>query len=614
MTIQSLGQYALLLATLLAIYAAGVGIWAHHAGNLKARESARGAAVGIAVALTAAVLSLEILLVAGNFSVLGVYTATNRALPLFYRMAALWGSDQGSIMFWAWILSLYTAYAAVVGWRDARRLSSLAVPFLIALLVFFTGLSLVVTTPFATVPGAPQNGSGLDPLLQNPVMTIHPPAMYTGLIGMAVPFAFFMSALWQRLPAERWIPVVRRWLLFNWMFLSAAIVLGGWWAYMELGWGGYWRWDPVENASLLPWLAATAFLHTLQVQEKRGMFRLWSAALIVAAFLLTLMGTYVTRSGVLKDSVHTFVRTGVGPYFFTLFLVVVGISLVMLWLRRDRLVDRAALQDTLSREGVLFLMAFLLSVIAAVVLFGTFYPVLSQALFGVSVVLKERFFDAVTVPLFLGLVLLMGVVPALGWRSTKLRGGLLKLRWPSLIGLAGGAAAIAWGADTMAEVAAYTLAVFACAATAHEFVLGVRARSRATREPSVTALLRAVAKNRRRYGGLIAHVAFLIIVLGVAGSHTGNYAATRTVRVGQTVAVGPYHVTFDGLTASDEGAYQLTQANTIVRGQGMAPTAVSPGLELFPGSSQPVAHVSILGGWWQDLYAVLVGYAPGGAS
>lgn len=612
MTIVWLGRLALALAGLSALYAAVAGLWAYRTGDARWRESARGASVGIAVALTAAVMALEVALVSGDFSVWAVYNHTNRGLPLAYRMAALWGGDSGSVLFWGWILSLYTAYVAGVGWRRERRMTPLVVPLLAVLLVFFTGMSNIVVDPFRVVPGSPTNGSGLDPLLQNPVMTIHPPAMYTGLIGMAVPFTFYLSAIWQRLPSRVWTPVVRRWLVWSWMFLSAAIVLGGWWAYMELGWGGYWEWDPVENASLLPWLTATAFLHTLQVEDRRGMFRAMGGGLITATFLLTLAGTYITRSGVLPNSVHAFTGTGVGPYFFGLFWAALAGAVAVLVLRRDQLGDRIPLVDTFSREGVYFLMNFFLAVLAAVVLFGTFYPVLSKALTGTSVVLQVGFYNTLSVPLFLGLVLLMGAAPAVAWRSARWRETARRLKGAWIAAIGGVVAAYGWGARTPAQLFGVTVAFFAIGSMVQEFVRATRARRRSTGEPWYRALAGLVRADRRRWGGYVVHLAFLVIVLGVIGSHTGNYTVTETFRQGQTEAVGPYRVTFTGLTEVPASTYSMTQANIVVNGPGYRNVATAPGLEFFPGSAQPVAHVAILGGWWQDFYAVLDGYTPGG--
>ncbi len=607
-----LGRLAIALAGLSSFYTLVGGLWAYKTGNRRLQESVRGAAVAVAVAMTAAVLALEFLLVTGDFSVWAVFYHTNRGLPLAYRAAALWGGDSGSVLFWGWIQSLYMAYAAGVGWRNERRLTQIGVPLLGGILVFFTGLSNFVVNPFRIVPGLPTNGSGLDPLLQNPVMTIHPPAMYTGLIGMSVPFVLFMAALWQAVPAREWIPVVRRWLLWAWMFLGGAIVLGGWWSYMELGWGGYWKWDPVENASLLPWLVATGALHLMQAEERRGMYRLWTAIMLVCTFLLTLVATYITRSGVIKDSVHSFTGTGVGPYFFGLFWVGLALSVAVMAARRKQLVDHVPLERMLSREGLFYLMAFCFAILTAVVLFGTFYPVLTNALNGTSIVLQIGFFNTMTEPVFLALVALLVLAPAATWHAIKGKALLQKLRWPWLVAVVVGIGAYWWGARAPLLFIGDFLAVFAIAVTVQEFVVMASVRRRATGEDWGTALYRGVRANRRRYGGFIAHLAFLIIVLGVIGSHTGNYSVVKKFAVGQTETVGPYRVTYTGLQAVTHSAYETNQAVLLVNGGGFHNQAFTPGISFFPGSSEPVAQVYIVGNLWRDLYTVLGAYTPGG--
>jgi cytochrome c-type biogenesis protein CcmF len=612
MTFVWLGRLALVLAGLSSVYTVAGGLWAYKTGNRRLQESVRGAALAVALALTAAVVALEYLLVTGDFSVWAVFYHTNRGLPLAYRAAALWGGDSGSVLFWGWIESLYMAYAAGVGWRDERRLTPVAVPILGAIMVFFTGLSNVVVNPFRIVPGQPVNGSGLDPLLQNPVMIIHPPAMYTGLIGMSVPFAMFMAALWQRVPPRTWVPVVRRWLLWAWMFLGAAIVLGGWWSYMELGWGGYWKWDPVENASLVPWLVATGALHVVQAEERRGLYKLWTGILLVATYVLTLMATYITRSGVIPDSVHSFTGTGVGPYFFGLFWVGVVLSGAVMVARRSELADQATLQRMLSREGLYYLMSFFFAVLTGVVLFGTFYPIITKTLVGTDIILQVGFFNTMTEPVFLALVALMVLAPVATWHVIKTKTMLARLKWPWWVAVAGGVAAYLWGARAPLLFIGDFLAVFAMAATVQEFVFMVRMRRRATGEDAVTALYRGVVANRRRYGGFIAHVAFLIIVLGVIGSHTGNYSVTRTFAVGQTETVGPYRVTYTGLEAVNHSSYETNEAVLLVNGDGFHNRPFTPGISFFSGSSEPVAQVFIVGNLWRDLYTVLGAYTAGG--
>lgn len=610
MTMAFLGRYALLLAGIAALYTAVGGGWANYRGIRRLQESVRGAAVAVAVALTAAVFILEYLLMTGDYSVQAVYNHSDRALPLLYKLGALWGGDSGSVLFWGWILSLYTAVVAWRGWPREGRMTPAVVPLLAALLVFFTGMSNLVVDPFRTVPGHPTNGNGLDPLLQNLVMTIHPPAMYTGLIGMAVPAAYIIAAVWTRVPSREWVPVVRRWMLFAWMFLSVAIVLGGMWAYMELGWGGYWEWDPVENASLLPWLLATAFLHSIQLEEKRGMFRWWTGFLGVGSFLLTLVGTYITRSGVLKNSVHSFTGTGVGPYFVGLFWVVLAVTVAVFVLRRESLQDRMVLDNTFSKEGIYLLLNMFFAGIAGVVLFGTFYPIISKAFLGTTVILTVRFFNATTAPMFLALVLLLGAAPAMGWRSAKGRSVVKKLWKPWVGALLAGGVAYTEGFRSVLQFLGVVITVFSLLSMGQEYYRAVRIKRQATGRGWLFALWSAVVSNRRRYGGYLAHMAFLLIVLGVIGSHTNNVTISPTLAPGQTVQVRGYTVTYQGMQTVTHSGYQTTEANLVVRQGGRTWTA-RPGLSFFPGTAQPVAGVSIEGGLMQDLYIVLLG-SPGG--
>ena len=604
-----LGRYALCLAGGSAFYTVGIGAWNYRAQSTRLKESMRGAAVAIALALTFAVLVLEYLLVAGDYQVQAVYNHTDRALPLLFKMGALWGGDAGSVLFWGWILSLYTAFAAWRSWPRENRMTPLAVPILAGLLVFFTGMSNLVVNPFRLVVGNPVNGVGLDPLLQNLVMTIHPPAMYIGLIGMAVPAAYLMAALWTRMPSVEWVPVIRRWMLFSWMFLSAAIILGGMWAYMELGWGGYWEWDPVENASLMPWLAATAFLHALQIEERRGMFRWWTALLGISSFLLTLVGTYITRSGVLKNSVHSFTGTGVGPYFVWLFWTAAAGAFIVLVLRRDQLRDKMALTTAFSKEGIYLLINMLFASLAAIVLVGTFYPVISKAVLGATVVLTVHFFNSLSVPIFLVLVLMLGAAPVVGWRAARLRQVVRRLRVPWAAGLAACVLAYTQGFHTVLQCGAVGVSVFAAASMVQEFYRAARARRRSGTPGWLLALYETVNNNRRRYGGYTAHLAFLIIVLGVVGSHTNNLAVTRTLRPGQQIAMRGYRMVYRGLGTKSQGGYQLLDARLDVERGGRV-VQEDPGLEFFRGSAQPVAAVAIDGGVMEDLYLVLEG-TPG---
>ncbi|OLZ10725.1 cytochrome C assembly protein [Sulfobacillus thermosulfidooxidans] len=611
MTMPELGRYALFLAGGSSIYILVIGSWNRRIGSARLTESMRGAVLALALALTTAVLTLEYLLVTGNYTIQAVYNHSDRALPLLYKIGALWGGNSGSVLFWAWILSLYTAVVAVrVRWQDP--LTSLSILYLSGLLLFFTGMSNLVVNPFRILGGHPRDGAGLDPLLQNVVMSIHPPTMYVGLIGMAVPAAVMMAALWTRTPMEQWIGMVRRWTLFAWMFLSAAIVLGGMWAYMELGWGGYWEWDPVENASLMPWLLATAFLHSLQAQEKRGILRAWTAVLAVGSFLLTLVGTYITRSGILKNSVHSFTGTGVGPYFLALLILIGLATLFILWSRQEEL-QQGSVEDssvlTWSKEIIYRLVNVLFSAIAVIVLFGTFYPVLSQALTGTTIILTQEYFNRLTVPLFLILAVLLGVAPATGWRRTQFIRFWHQLRKPVAVALALGILAYLSGFHAMMAWLAMMVVGFASTSMIQEFVRAAKDRQKAQHLGWHRSLAQAISHNRRRYGGYLAHMAFLLIIFGVAGSHTHNIKVTTTLKPHQHLVLGGYDIAYQGMSLATGPGYQMVQANLLVHYHARQ-FREQPALAFFPGSAEPVAKVAIHGGWMKDLYCVFEG-SPG---
>jgi cytochrome c-type biogenesis protein CcmF len=489
-------------------------------------------------------------------------------------------------------------------------MTPVVVAVLSGLLIFFTGLSNFVVSPFRLFPVDPANGAGLDPLLQNLVMTIHPPAMYIGLIGLAVPAAYVLAALWTRVPSGVWIPVIRRWTLFAWLFLSAAIVLGGMWAYMELGWGGYWEWDPVENASLMPWLVATAFLHSLQIEERRGMLRMWTMSLGIGAFLMTLIGTYITRSGVLKNSVHSFTGTGVGPYFVVLFWVAVAASLLVFYFRRDQLQDKIALDNIFSKEGIYLLLNMLFTAIAGVVLFGTFYPIISKAFLGNTAVLTVHFFNSLTAPLFMALILLLGTAPVIGWRNARVKQVVRGLWIPWVLALALGVFAFIHGFRSLLAFAAIVVTAFGALSMVQEYIRAVRARVKANGTVGwVKAMGGTLWRNRRRYGGYLAHIAFVMIAAGIVGSHTNAVSVIRTLKPGESVSVRGYHLVYQGMTLRERAGYELTQADIQVSRNHWHGRA-RPGLEFFPGTAQPVATVSIKPGFMQDLYMVLDG-SPG---
>lgn len=604
MTMPAMGTVSLGLALLTAVYVFVAGILAHWRHHWRLLESVRGAAVATALCLTMAVFSLEYLLMAGDYAIRAVYNHSDQTLPLAYKMGALWGGDSGSVLFWGWILSLYVAYIAWRGFESVNhRVTALALPLLGGELTFFAAVSLWAVNPFATVLGEPSNGVGLDPLLRNPVMIIHPPAMYTGLVGLSIPAIYMASGLWQRLPWVNWLFVFRRWLLFAWMCLGGALILGGMWAYLELGWGGYWEWDPVENAALLPWLAATACLHALQLVERRQVYRVWTAVLGVSAFLLTLVGTYITRSGVLKNSVHSFIGTGVGPCFVLLFwMAAVGMA-ALLWLRRDTLVAPTPARPVSEGAREVGYRALLeaLSAVTAIVLFGTFFPVVSKAFFHQTVVLTKGFFNNATTPIFIFIVGLLGVVPTLGWARSVDGRTMRNLIGPMGCGIGVALFVYARGYRNWASILGMATTGFALTSVSYQLYHRLR---KIPGLALMTTVFRQALLERRRFGGYVAHLAFLIVVMGVIGSHTNAASITQVVHPGEVLVVDGYHVRYQGLKTTSYAGEIRTGARLRVS-DGHRTWIERPAMSFFDGVAQPVADVSVHQGIMQNLYLVL---------
>ncbi len=600
------GNIALVWAVILSSYMVVASCISNRSQSVRLRESVRGAAVAEALSVTTAVFILEVLLMSGDYSVRAVYDHSSQTLPLAYKIGALWGGNSGSILFWGWILSLFSAWVTWRGWYLSWRMTTTVMTSLGVLQLFFSLLSLVAANPFALVHGIPTNGAGLDPLLRNPVMVIHPPAMYAGLVGMTIPAAYMLSALWHRVPWGEWVPVVRRWMLFSWLCLGSALVLGGLWAYMELGWGGYWEWDPVENAALLPWLTATAFLHALQMEERRHIFRWWTAGLGAATFLLTLIGTYITRSGVLKNSVHAFTGSDVGPYLAALLGACTLVVVFVFWLRRDMLLDPRPAGDGVGKESLYLLMNVTSSAVAVIVLLGTFYPIISRLLLGQTVVLTQTFFNASTVPLFLLLILAMGAGPALAWDAAVLAQVLRELAVPIVAGSAAAMVMTVLGYIEVMPTVAVGIIIFAATSMLREYWRAGRLSAHAHRENLILGFVHAVGSNRRRYGGYLVHLAVLVMALGVVGSHTGAQSVTRTLRPGQVVDLGGYRLKYDRLAARTEPGRVVAAAQITVR-SAHGSWVAHPGLFFYPSSAEPMADVSIHQGLMKDVYLVLEG-------
>lgn len=605
LSLGQLGSASVLLALALTLYALGVGIVGALRQDARLQTSARFAALAIFLAATTAVLVMEAALLTDDFSVKYVAEHSSRFSPTWVKVVTLWAALEGSILLWAWLLTGYTALLALTASNTPLRPWALVV--MQGVQLFFLGVVAFVANPFAVVPNPPLDGPGPNPLLQNHwMMAVHPVLMYLGFVGLTVPFAYAMAALITRRPGGEWMRQVRLWTLTGWGFLGIAKIAGGWWSYEVLGWGGYWSWDPVENVSFLPWLTATAFLHSVQVQERRRMLKGWNILLITLTFALTILGTFLIRSGVLS-SVHAFGDGPVGPYFLAFFIVVMLFSFGLLALRWDQVRDRAELDAVVSREGSILLGNVLFLSMAFAVLLGTLFPLIVEAVSGARVTVGAPFFNQVTIPIWLAIFAVMGIGPLLPWRKAEEQSLVRNLAW-----MVGGA--------LLAGVLAYTLGVrkvyplLTVALAAYNLVsLGllisgvVRPRMRASGESAAAIFTRYAYENRRRFGSMIVHFSIVVIALGIAGS--GGYRLDQqfSVRIGERIPFGHYELLVTGVF-EERRPHLISRGATVevYRNDRLVRT-LTPRLNQYANSPQAVATPSVYYTVWEDLYLSIAG-------
>jgi cytochrome c-type biogenesis protein CcmF len=593
----SLGVLALALGTsaaLLGVATLAIGLFRSDERLL--RVGRRYVFVVLAAAV-GAVAVMEWALISHDFSIEYVAENNARATPLLYTISGLWAALEGSILLWGLILGGYLA-AMAHKFRDRTTDPLVAWATLVGLAValFFFALMLGPANPFRTLGTAPSDGAGPNPLLQNhPLMAIHPPMLYLGYVGFTVPFCFAIASLVTGRVGESWLADTRRASLIAWGFLSVGILLGAWWSYEVLGWGGYWAWDPVENASLLPWLTATAFIHSVIVQERRGMLRVWNLSLVIATFCLTILGTFLTRSGVL-NSVHSFTQSAIGPALLVFLGVVAAIGIGLIAWRGDRLRSVGRIDSPVSRESAFLANNLLFAGLAFVVLLGTVYPLLAEALQGRELSVGEPYFDRMTTPLGLALLFLMAVAPALPWRATTgqvLRDRLLVPAWAGGLTMV---VAVAIGARELAQVLTFGLAAFALAGIVRQFWLGSRAHGP----------WRAVRGNPRLYGGLIVHTGIVIIAVAIASSSA--YTTRREVRLerGESANVAGYTVTYVGSRVERSDQKNTFVARVRIERGGDDLGVYAPAISTFPGAPQGIGTPSVRTGLREDVYLTLI--------
>ena len=604
----SMGSAALLVALLTAAY----GTVASLAGAVRKREdfvrSAESATYVNLALVTVSSLALLYAFLVHDFSLQYVYGYSSRSLSTSYAVTAFWAGQEGSLLLWVWLLSLFSALAIYLNRNRHRDLMPWVNHVLMVNSLFFLLLLNFVTDPFATFPGPPPpDGYGLNPLLQNPGMIWHPPALFVGYVGLTVPFAFAIATLMADRRDDVWIRETRHWSVISWLFLGIGILLGAQWAYVELGWGGFWAWDPVENASLMPWLTATAFLHSMMIQERRGMMKRWNIALIIITYFLVLFGTFITRSGFIS-SVHAFGKSSLGLFFLVFMVFVLAISFAMLFRRWSSLAPERPLQSVLSREGGILLNNLILTAMTVAVLWGTIFPVLTELATGTKIGVGRTFFDRVNVPMGILLLALAGLCPLLGWRRTSTAGLKRNLLIPASLGMISGILLRVLGVRHWGSLSVMALSVAVIAVILQELYRGTVAGRRSFGESPMAALFRLVRDGRRRYAGYLVHAGMVLVFVGMSGGPMTR-ETSATLRPTESMKVGDYTLQYQVMRwiPSTDRLAVTTRLKVFRKGQPAG--YVVPEQRFYEKmDNKPTSEVSILTTWKEDLYVILTGY------
>ncbi len=612
------GSFALVLAFVCAVYAFGGGIAAIFTRHPLLVKSTRQAGMATCGLIFVATFSLEYLFFSDNFSNAYVVAHSNRDLSTFYKIAALWSGQEGSLLFWSFLLAVYVLSVLVTYRNKNGELMPYVGVVMAGVQIFFLTLNNFVASPFKALasPGADgvmnyvarADGSGLNPLLQYPEMVIHPPNLYSGYTGFTIPFAFALGALLARYPGEKWIHLTRKWTMIAWMFQSMGILLGAHWAYAVLGWGGYWGWDPVENASFLPWLTGTAFLHSVMMQEKRGMMKVWNVWLVFSTFLLCILGTFLTRSGIVS-SVHAFAQSSIGSWFVGFLLLIITVCFGAYLKNRDYLKSENQLDSIVSRESSFLFNNLILLVSCIAILSGTLFPVFSEWITGNRISVGAPFFNKVNIPIGLLLLFLTGVGPLLAWRKTSTESLKRNFGWPLGIGLVAGVIALVFGFREIYSWVCLILCVFVASTVGLEFYRGakvIRARSGASFLASAVDL---TLRNTRRYGGYIVHVGMVFVFIGLAGA-AFNRDIQKDMQVGQTMQIGSYTLLLQGFDSKPEKNYTAQRMNVEVLRDKKPLMMLYPEKRHFSSNEQNGTMVAIYSTLKEDLYVVYAGDSP----
>ncbi|HET7904589.1 MAG TPA: heme lyase CcmF/NrfE family subunit [Candidatus Eisenbacteria bacterium] len=601
-----IGRLSLLLAFFCAVYSTGAIAWGLRAGLAGPLRSGRNALWAVCGLTVLATVILSRAMMARDFNYRYVAEHTSLDLPPMYAFAALWAGQEGSLLLWLLILC---AYGGAFLWLYRKRLDPFydAVAMVVAsVAVFFTYLLAFVCSPFRMLANPPMDGQGLNPLLQDPGMMIHPPILYIGYVGFIIPFAFGIAVLLMNRTGTRWIEEVRRWTLFCWMFLGFGVLLGARWAYIELGWGGYWGWDPVENASLMPWLVGTAFLHSVMIEQRRGMLKTWNVVLIVLTFELSIFGTFLTRSGILT-SVHSFAESDIGPWFMAFIIGSSTMATALILYRKALLESENRMDAIVSREGSFLFNNVLFVALTFATFLGTTFPVLSEAVTGAKISVSAPFFNRVNVPIGLALLILTGMGPVLSWKRATASALQRNFVIPIVLGVVVTLLSLPLGVKGIYPIVTVFGSAFVLTTVVMEFARGIQARKDVAAGRGAMAVVDLVAKNRRRYGGYVIHVGVVMVFVGVLGSSVFQKEAHRPLRAGESMTIGEYSLTLRGTEQTMERNASHTRAVVDVSKDGRSMGQSYPSKAMYFKSQQPMTEVALHQTPAEDLYMILGG-------
>ncbi len=605
-----IGYFSLLLAVMGSLYSVISAIIGARYERKEFIHSSINAAYAVAGLMSIAMAALLWAFFTHDYQVSYVANYSNNNLPLLYTLSAVWGGQEGSLLLWGWLLAVFTAIVMLQNRRQNRELIPYVTAVLMSVELFFLILMTFITSPFSRLDFVPADGQGLNPLLQNPGMLIHPPTLLIGYVGFTVPFAFAMAALITGRLGDVWIRSTRRWTMFSWFFLGVGILLGAQWAYVELGWGGYWAWDPVENASLIPWLTGTAYLHSVMIQERKNMLKVWNVSLIIVTFLLSIFGTFITRSGIIS-SVHSFGQSALGPFFLGFTGATLVAAVILINNRLPYLKSTNELDSLISRESS-FLFNNLILVGAAFSIFlGTIFPIISEAVTGMKITVGAPFFNQVNVPIGLALLFLTGICPIIAWRKTSGRNLRKNVMLPFLIALAGGITLYAAGIGRGYSLLSFSLSILVLTTIAIEFIRGVRARHAMKDEPRIVALGKLIWQNKRRYGGYFVHIGIVLIFIGITGSSAFKVEKEAHLSRGESVKLRNYTIAYENTAQYPTANKIVTAATLSLWRDGEKIGSLNPAIETYEHAEvQTTSEVAIRTTLKEDIYVILAGYEP----